>query len=51
MIGREEALAVRAQGELLTEHIDELVPTGWEDWRPGPGWPPLVLPSGWQSIE
>jgi predicted RNA-binding protein associated with RNAse of E/G family len=51
VIEREDAAAVRAQGELLTQQIDELLPTGWEDWRPGTGWPPLVLPSGWQNLE
>lgn len=22
-------------------------PTGWEDWRPDPSWPVLLLPTGW----
>ena len=51
VIGHEEAQAVRAQGELLIKQMDELLPTGWEDWLPGTGWPPLVLPAGWDRVE
>jgi hypothetical protein len=51
VIGPDEAQAVRAQGESLVTQIDQLVPTGWEDWRPGAGWPPLVLPVGWKIVK
>jgi predicted RNA-binding protein associated with RNAse of E/G family len=46
-----EAAAIRAEGERLIARLDEIVPTGWEDWRPHPGWPPLVLPAGWDRVE
>jgi hypothetical protein len=26
-------------------------PTGWEDWRPDPGWQVPTLPPGWDEIE
>jgi hypothetical protein len=26
-------------------------PTGWEDWRPGPGWQVPTLPPGWDRIQ
>ena len=26
-------------------------PTGWEDWRPDPGWEPPSLPAGWDKVE
>ena len=26
-------------------------PTGWEDWRPDPGWEPPTLPAGWDTVE
>jgi hypothetical protein len=25
-------------------------PTGWEDWRPDPGWPVPELPDGWERV-
>ncbi len=25
-------------------------PTGWEDWRPDPGWPVPQLPDGWELV-
>jgi hypothetical protein len=25
-------------------------PTGWEDWRPDPGWEPPNLPAGWDTV-
>ena len=28
-----------------------LLPTGWEDWRPEPGWPVLELPGGWDRVD
>jgi predicted RNA-binding protein associated with RNAse of E/G family len=50
VIGPEEAAAVRAEGERLTASLDAVVPTGWEDWRPDPGWPALELPDGWDRL-
>jgi predicted RNA-binding protein associated with RNAse of E/G family len=26
-------------------------PTGWEDWRPEPGWQRPLLPPGWDLVE
>lgn len=26
-------------------------PTGWEEWRPEPGWQVPVLPPGWDTVE
>ena len=26
-------------------------PTGWEEWRPEPGWQVPVLPPGWDTLE
>jgi predicted RNA-binding protein associated with RNAse of E/G family len=50
VIGPDEGEAVRAQGVRLTRELDALLPTGWENWRPEPGWPALTLPEGWQSV-
>lgn len=50
VIGHGEAAAVRAEGERLTTHLDAVVPTGWESWRPDPGWPVLALPEGWDRL-
>ena len=25
-------------------------PTGWEDWRPDPGWQLPELPPGWETL-
>lgn len=51
VIEGDDAKTIRDQGAVLSQRIDELLPTGWEDWRPGAGWPPLVLPPGWQSVQ
>jgi uncharacterized protein len=51
VIGSEEAVAVRAQGERLIRRLDALLPTGWEGWRPMAGWPALELPADWERIE
>lgn len=45
-----EVAETRAEGERLVAHLDDLIPTGWEDWRPDPAWPPLVLPPGWDRV-
>jgi Protein of unknown function (DUF402) len=45
-----EAAAIRAQGERVIADIPTLLPTGWEDWRPDPTWPPLLLPAGWDQV-
>jgi predicted RNA-binding protein associated with RNAse of E/G family len=47
----EEAAAVRAEGERLIACLDDVVPTGWEEWRPDPGWPALELPADWDRVD
>jgi predicted RNA-binding protein associated with RNAse of E/G family len=47
-IGLEEAAAVRAEAERVVAAWP--FPTGWEDWRPEPGWEPPTLPDGWNAV-
>ena len=42
-----EARAIRAEGERVIGRLGGLIPTGWERWRPDPGWPALPLPVRW----
>lgn len=42
------AAEIRAEGEHVLARRHELMPTGWEDWRPDPSWPIPTLPTGWQ---
>ena len=42
-----EADAIRAEGLWVIDHLDRLLPTGWEGWLPGPDWPLVTLPEGW----
>ena len=46
--GLVDAGAVRAEAERLL--ADPPWPTGWEDWRPDPAWPPPQLPDGWDTV-
>jgi predicted RNA-binding protein associated with RNAse of E/G family len=39
-----EAEAIRGAGERVIGRLAELLPTGWEDWRPDPAWPLPGLP-------
>jgi hypothetical protein len=41
----EQAAAIRAEGERVVAEWP--LPTGWEDWKPGPSWPVPSLPDGW----
>jgi hypothetical protein len=43
----EEAAAIRAEGKRVVARLPELIPTGWEAWRPDPAWPvaSLMLPT------
>ena len=50
LLTRVEAAAVRAEGERLVANLDAVLPTGFEDWRPDPGWPPLRLPACWEQL-
>ena len=46
-IGRyttEHAAAVRAEGEDVVRRLPDLIPTGWERWRPDPEWPLPTAP-------
>jgi hypothetical protein len=45
----EQAAAIRAEGERVAARLPELIPTGWENWRPDPSWPALSLPCGWDE--
>ena len=45
----EDAAAARADAERLVAEWP--FPTGWEDWRPDPGWEPPSLPAGWDTVE
>ena len=42
-----EAAEIRAEGERVVSALPELLPTGWEDWRPDPAWPAPTLPPRW----
>jgi uncharacterized protein len=42
-----DASAARAAGERVL--AERPWPTGWEDWRPDPQWPPPSLPQGWDT--
>ena len=45
-----EAAEVVAQGERVIAALPELLPTGWEEWRPDLGWTPPELPAGWDVV-
>jgi hypothetical protein len=44
----EDAAAARADAARLVKEWP--FPTGWEDWRPDPGWEPPTLPAGWDKV-
>ena len=45
VLTREQAEAIRAEGERVVEEWP--FPTGWEGWRPEPGWERPTLPAEW----
>ena len=47
-LGLVDAADVRAEAELVL--ADPPWPTGWEDWRPDPGWEMPDLPPGWSTV-
>jgi hypothetical protein len=42
------AARIRAEAERVI--AERPWPTGWEDWRPPPGWGPLELPEDWHVV-
>jgi hypothetical protein len=46
-----QAGEVRAEGERVIASLPELLPTGWENWRPDPAWQLPELPAGWDVVE
>lgn len=46
----DEAAEVRAEGERVIARLPELIPTGWEDWRPDPAWVVPELPPDWDKV-
>ncbi len=50
VISTEEAAGVRAEGERVIAALPDLLPTGWEDWRPDPDWRLPGLPTGWDIV-
>lgn len=48
-IGLLDPLLVRANADRAL--ADPPWPTGWEDWRPDPGWPIPSLPAGWDVYD
>jgi hypothetical protein len=47
-LGLVDAAAVRAEAARVLAEWP--FPTGWEDWRPDPRWPPPRLPEGWHVV-
>jgi hypothetical protein len=45
----ERATQIRANAERIL--ADPPWPTGWEDWKPEPGWQPTTLPPGWDQLR
>ena len=48
VLTEEDAAAARADAARLVAEWP--FPTGWEDWRPEPGWEPPILPAGWDTV-
>jgi hypothetical protein len=47
-VSGEHAATIRATAERVL--AEPPWPTGWEDWRPEPGWQLPVLPLGWDKL-
>jgi len=45
----ERAARIRTNGERVL--ASPPWPTGWEDWRPDPGWQVPSLPPGWDQLD
>jgi hypothetical protein len=50
VLSSEQADGVRAVGERVIAALPTLLPTGWENWRPDPGWQPPDLPDDWDVV-
>jgi Protein of unknown function (DUF402) len=48
VLNEEDEAAARADAERIVAEWP--FPTGWEDWRPDPGWEPPTLPAGWDKV-
>jgi Protein of unknown function (DUF402) len=48
VLTEEDAAAAHADAERIAAEWP--FPTGWEDWRPDPGWEPPSLPAGWDKV-
>ena len=48
-ISSERAARIRTNGERVL--ASPPWPTGWEDWRPDPGWQVPSLPPGWDQLD
>lgn len=51
----ELGIMTEEEGRLAREEAHRVLeewpfPTGWEDWRPDPGWPLPSLPEGWDVV-
>jgi uncharacterized protein len=47
LLSANEARQIRHDGERIVASLDELLPTGLEDWRPEPSWSLPTLPPSW----
>ena len=48
-VSPERAAEIRAVAERVL--AEPPWPTGWEEWRPEPGWQVPVLPPGWEQLD
>ena len=48
-VSAERAAEIRAVAERVL--AEPPWPTGWEEWRPEPGWEVPVLPPGWEQLS
>lgn len=48
-VSADDGNAIRDLARVLAGRISELIPTGWEDWRPDPAWALPQLRDGWDA--
>jgi hypothetical protein len=51
VFSHEEGTAVRELARDIAGRLEELIPTGWEDWPPDLAWPLPELPNNWQEVD